>query len=187
MATLGLIAATLFGGVLLVLIVLVATPLHLALLAESGAAARAQLSVRTLWGLSPALRLSPDTGRTWRERPKRRKRKRKPGRRRKPWLGRGMALPRLASLRALIERITVDRLALDLRFGTGDPAETGWLYGYLIALAHAVPIRTGAIRLHPDFGAAVVEGRAEARLHFTPLALVFPTIRVLRDVSGGRA
>ena len=97
-----------------------------------------------------------------------------------------MAWPRLSSLRGLTQRITFDRLELDLHFGTGDPAETGWLYGYLTALAHALPVRAGTIRLHPDFGGAVVAGRAEARLHFTPLALVLPTVRILRDVNGGR-
>ncbi len=185
MAPLGLIAAALLGVVLLVAIVLVATPLHLAVEAESGDATRAELSLRTLWGLSPALRLPLDTGRRRRQRSKRRKRR--SGGRRNRWFGEGIALPRLSSLRGLFARITFDRLELDLRFGTGDPAETGWLYGYLTAFAHALPVRAGAIRLRPDFGAAVVAGRAEARLHFTPLALVVPIVRILREVTRRRA
>jgi hypothetical protein len=46
------------------------------------------------------------------------------------------ALPDFLS--ALAGRIRIDRLRLDLRFGTGDPALTGQLYGWLMALAQGL-------------------------------------------------
>ena len=187
MAPLGLIAAGLLGLVGVLVIVLVATPLHLALRAQAGGATRMEVSARTFWGLSPALRLPVGEKLRRRGREERKRRRKWAGWRSAGWRGKGFALPRLSSLRALLDPISLDRLELDLRFGTGDPAETGQLYGYLTALAFALPVHTGAIRLRPDFDTAVIEPRGEARLHFTPLALVMPTIRILRDIGGRRA
>jgi hypothetical protein len=174
MAPLGLILLGVAAMVLGLALGLVATPLHIALSVEAGGETRGRLRLRPFWGLSPALRLPVDA----------RQLGRIPTGSAKL---RDLSLPRLSSLRVLFARIQVDRLDLDLRFGTGDPAETGALYGYVTALAHALPHCAGLVRLHPDFAAAGLAGKLEARLHVIPLALVAPAIRIARDMAGRRA
>jgi hypothetical protein len=174
---LGLLALGL-GAVL----VLLATPLHLAFAAEAeGVHGRLVLDARTFWGLAPRLRVL-DTARP--RKPDKAKpeepRKRQSGTRKR----RGPTLTfervqRLAAgvpdlLGGELARIHLDQLSLDARFGTGDPAETGRLY--------ALPGRACALTLVPDFNRACFEAKGEAALHFTPAALTVPVIRLAWNV-----
>ncbi len=93
------------------------------------------------------------------------------------------ALPEFLS--ALAERIRIDRLRLDLRFGTGDPALTGQLYGWLTALAQGMGGVTSAqLCLLPDFDRACLAGTAEVVLRLTPLRLAAPLFRLWRAGRG---
>lgn len=176
MAGLGWILRAPLALVIVTGAILAATPLHLRLAARGGGSgARVILEARTFWGMTPALRLV-DTDRPGK--PKRRKPAR-PARRRKPRV-RERALPvsrarvmRIArGLPGLIAgeaaRIHLDRPDLDARVGTGEPADTGRLFGCAAPLLYGLPRKTVALRLTPDFERAVFEGRAELALHLTP-------------------
>lgn len=93
------------------------------------------------------------------------------------------ALPEF--LASLAERVRVEHLGLDLRFGTGDPALTGQLYGWLMALAQGMGGVTPArLRLLPDFDRACLAGHAEVALRLTPLRLAGPLFRLWRAGRG---
>lgn len=189
MAVLGWILLGLLALCLAVVVILVATPMHLRVEAEAGERTRIVLDMRTLWGVSPRLRLvDSDRPGGWRpDRPSKRKRRGKrdgggwslPG-------GPGTARQLIRGLPEVVRgefaRIHVDRLELDARFGTGDPADTGRLYGYLTPLAYALPARRVSVILRPDFANACFQGRAEAALHLIPGALVWPLLRLAWQV-----
>lgn len=93
------------------------------------------------------------------------------------------ALP--AFLSAVAERIHLDRLRLDLRFGTGDPALTGQVHGWLMALAHGLGSGASArLRVQPEFDRACLAGTAEVVLRLTPLRLAGPLFRLWRAGRG---
>jgi hypothetical protein len=93
------------------------------------------------------------------------------------------ALP--AFLSALAGRIRIDRLRLDLRFGTGDPALTGQVYGWLMALAQGVGGAASVpLRVLPEFERACLAGTAEVVLRLTPLRLAGPLFRLWRAGQG---
>lgn len=93
------------------------------------------------------------------------------------------ALPEFLS--ALAGRIRIDRLCLDLRFGAGDPALTGQIHGWLMALAQGVGGMSPArLRLLPDFDRACLAGTAEVVLRLTPLRLAGPLFRLWRAGRG---
>jgi hypothetical protein len=93
------------------------------------------------------------------------------------------ALPEF--LAALAERIRIDRLRLDLRFGTGDPALTGQVYGWLMALAQGLGgVSPARVCLLPDFNQACLAGQAEVVLRLTPLRLAGPLFRLWRAGRG---
>lgn len=78
------------------------------------------------------------------------------------------------TLRRLLSSFHVQLLSLELRFGTGDPADTGILFGRLQA---AMPVTYATPRvdvdLDPDFHRSIFEGAGELRLRATPLRLVW--------------
>jgi hypothetical protein len=93
------------------------------------------------------------------------------------------ALPDFLS--ALAGRIRIDRLRLDLRFGTGDPALTGQLYGWLMALAQGLGgVSATRLRLLPDFDRACLSGSAEVVLRLTPVRFAGPLFRLWRAGRG---
>lgn len=90
-----------------------------------------------------------------------------------------------AGLRLLREVLAVVRLEGwrgHLRFGLGDPAETGQLYGYLVPVS--LMMREG-LDLVPDFERACFIGHCDGAIRVVPLRLVVPLVRFARAV--GRA
>ncbi|NNF73405.1 MAG: DUF2953 domain-containing protein, partial [Rhodobacteraceae bacterium] len=86
-----------------------------------------------------------------------------------------------AALRLLPElfgSLRLDTLKLDLRFGSGDPAETGEVYGMLKAIEYGL---AGASRvevlIEPVFDRAVFAGRAALDVTLTPARLIPPIAR----------
>jgi hypothetical protein len=185
-----------FGWILLALLVLAlaaglvlaATPLHLRLVAEGGAErVCVVLEARTLWGLAPAVRLvdTARAGKPARRAPKRRDQIRRAKARSRGGSDRISAsrvmriaggMPQLIAGEAA--RIRLDRLDLDARVGTGDPADTGRMFGYAAPFLYGITRDTVSLRLVPDFDRAVFEGKAELALHLIPVALLGPVIQL---------
>jgi len=184
------LAALLLG----LLVLALATPIHLAVTAEcDDGAARFLLRLRLFGGATPWLRLV-DTARTvgglrpessasgWRGKNKDKTRNKAA---RSGFRGRfGKRLAKGAGwrlLRALpqfvkreLRRIHLDRLSVEGNLGLGDPADTGRLFGYLMPLNHALRLPRARIDLRPDFTRLRCDGRAEAALRLVPLALLIP-------------
>lgn len=90
--------------------------------------------------------------------------------------GAGRAVARLVA--DLLARVRFDHLRLEADYGTGDPAETGQICGWLAPLAYGLGDRPGVtVALRPDFGRAVLSGELDAAVKITPAALVPPAFR----------
>lgn len=176
------------AALVLLILVLLFVPWHLHLAARSHPAREVQVSLRLISaGLPPVLRVRPGSGQKPKpEKPKEPKpaKTKKPGkpsrlsatmRRRAPRLI--AALPGLVA--DTLAGIHLDRLHATGRFGLGDPAETGQLFGQLCPLIYALPSRRLSLDLTPDFDRACLEGEAELALHLTPARLARPTLALL--------
>lgn len=144
-----------------------------------GQDSRYRIVARPLWGRGPRITLV-DSRRPQRRTGKTRKAKTAPRRRRKsrtrPNSAIGLAIFELIG--RLFACVRFDFLHVDGRFGTGDPAETGQLFGMaapLIYNAGSMP-RT-LVSLRPVFDRACVSGIAKARLSVIPLTLLPPLVR----------
>lgn len=77
-------------------------------------------------------------------------------------------------LRELVTSFRVSLLSIELTVGTGDPADTGVLFGRVQA---AMPATYAVERLdvdvHPDFDREVLEGAGELRLRARPLRVAW--------------
>ncbi|HPD94208.1 MAG: hypothetical protein H6900_15365 [Rhodobacter sp.] len=88
------------------------------------------------------------------------------------------ALPRAGV--DLLHRVRIERCHLTLRFGLGDPAATGEMFGRLaplVAARWAMP-RGALLRTEPDFGRAVLEGQGDLVLRAIPVLLVPALVRL---------
>lgn len=94
------------------------------------------------------------------------------------------ALPGL--LAAIVDRTRIDRLHLDLRFGTGDPALTGQVYGWLMPLVYGVGGASVAdLRVRPEFDRVCLAGDAEVLLRLRPVSLAGPLFRFWQAARAG--
>jgi len=84
--------------------------------------------------------------------------------------------PGFRYLRASLRYLKLREVAADLRFGTGDPATTGRLYGWLCALGPLVP--KFKVKARPLFIGRSFSGRAEVHLWVLPYGLVWEGARL---------
>jgi hypothetical protein len=78
----------------------------------------------------------------------------------------------------VLRRIKIDAARLDLCFGTGDPAETGRVFGMLTPLIYGSAASPRmALKVEPDFDQTILKGRAELDLSIVPARLLVPAAR----------
>jgi len=82
-------------------------------------------------------------------------------------------------------RVRIDHCRVEARFGLGDPALTGELYGRLAGVLVALP-GARALRLVPVFDREVLEGRGEIHLSLVPARLIGVALRALRGWLAAR-
>lgn len=176
-------------------VILVATPVHLRLIAEAGERLRFSTEVMAFWGLAPKLTFRSEQGVGEAEGetaapPRRAKKRRKPHRKRRKAIEPGQAFRLLTSLPDAVltglGRIHFDRVSLQAVFGFDDPAETGEIFGRLTPFIYGLPQDRCDVCLRPDFDGARFEGSAEVALHATPVMLVWPIIRLFLHVRAAR-
>ena len=189
--------AVVLWGVLIVLAltmsalaILLLTPLHIRISGKTGTPPVVNADLRTLWGLSPRLRL-PLTGLATPTETVAKKEKDRPDNSKRK--ARSSPSGRLSthSFRAIadflsseLSRIHIDRLHANAVFGLADPADTGQLFGMLTPLIYGLPGDRVDLALAPDFSGPRFDGDGEARLHFTPAALIVPVIRLALRLKG---
>ncbi len=163
-------------ALLLAILVLVALPVRFAMTGELGTAARLRFTIGLLGGVIPAMTVY-DSAKP--EKPREKKPRKQP-KRRKAWQGKGSArmvgeFPAL--LRGLLRQIELEEFRLTGRFGTGDPADTGAVFGMVSPLLYGIQTKRVSITLKPDFNDACLDGRLRAALRITPIALLPPILR----------
>ena len=171
-------------ALLIAILLLGALPLRVALTGEAGAVARLRVTIGLMGGMVPVLVVydSEKPGKP------RKKGARKKPKRRKGWRGKGSV--RLAGefpalLRGLLRQIRFEEFRLQGRFGLGDPADTGTVFGMLTPILYGLPARRGVtIALVPDFDTACLDGRLRAALRITPVTLLPPILHFLWRVFG---
>jgi hypothetical protein len=96
-----------------------------------------------------------------------------------------MALPRLLS--GVVGALRVERLSLRGRFGAGDPALTGQIYGACAPLVFGTAgLPRLDLRVEPDFHRPCLSGEALAVLRLRPIRLALPALRFLWACYGPR-
>jgi hypothetical protein len=138
---------------------------------------RFRVLLTLLGGRSPRITLA-DSSRP--QRPKAKKAPGKPHRRRKSERSSGLKMRSVNDLFwQLLDCIEIRQLSVEGRFGTGDPAETGQIFGLLSPLIHGLgPICSrGRIDLRPEFREACLEGHLVGEIAVTPFRLVPPFAR----------
>jgi hypothetical protein len=151
-------------------VAVLAVPVEVMARLDLGAQMRCSFRISWLFGL---IRLQPEVGAQPRGAPrklKKRKKKRRAGRPGWAVIRRGLDL-----FGALLRRVRIRRVDLDLSVGTDDPAATGELVGFaapIVALANALP-RT-RLTLTPDFAGPRLEGAGAGEIRFVPIRLVPP-------------
>lgn len=183
-----LILQVLGWGLLLLLlsvVLLVALPMRVALNGELGEVRRLRVTLGLLGGVVPSIALY-DSDKP--KRPRKNKEKKKAQRRKllKGGGSLGMATEFPTLLRELLQRVHLEKLHLRGRFGLGDPADTGAVFGMLTPLIYGLSGRRAVIELRPDFGDVCLEGRLEAGIRLTPIAFVPPILRYVWRVFGPR-
>ena len=83
--------------------------------------------------------------------------------------------------------VKIDTAMVDVRFGLGDPAETGHAYGILAPIIYGCP-QSSRVRMtvEPVFDRAVLNGRASLVVCLTPAALLGPVLRFGWSFLGSR-
>lgn len=85
-------------------------------------------------------------------------------------------------LAAWIGAFSFEHLRLRARFGTGNPAGTGMLYGGLqVALPPVYAVEDVQAEIQPDWDRPRLEGRVEAGFETSAAALLAPLVRFLLD------
>jgi hypothetical protein len=82
------------------------------------------------------------------------------------------------ALGKIVRVFQLERAGINIRFGTGNPATTGMLFG-LAQSFNSVPGKGFAIDVVPDFVRRKLEGEADLTLRFTMLRLAAVLIMVL--------
>ena len=143
---------------------------------------RMRVLLSLLGGRSPAMTLA-DSSRPRKDRsrkdkakdmPKKARRKRRRGNK-----------PRISIVSArdlfwqLLDCIEIRRLRVQGRFGTGDPAETGQIFGLLCPLIYGLGPTCGRaeIDIEPEFREACLQGHLAGVIAVTPFRLVPPFAR----------
>ncbi|MFW8595065.1 DUF2953 domain-containing protein [Cribrihabitans neustonicus] len=173
-----MLSALLIGGLALLIgffALLLFTPLHLELMVQNETCLAFKAAFRPCGGFGPRLTLSrrgrPDQSA---------KTRRKRGRRRGGTGARPLRVAAAALWLAaeILRRVHICKLVAEGTFGTGDPAETGQLFGLLAPLIYA-PAWSRRLRfeVEPDFSRACFSGRAELVLSVVPVALLGPAAR----------
>ena len=95
----------------------------------------------------------------------------------------GIADAVLTHIGALLRQIAIDHLRVSVRFGLGDAALTGEVFGILMAIRGMLMATGGKVSFAAaaEFHERIVEGDAEGAIRIAhPLALVPPVIRIIR-------
>ena len=165
-----------FAAVCFLLLAALALPVRVECRASVGEVLHYRVGLRTLGGLGPRVALADS------DKPSRKKAKPKEKKFRKDKSKRREAARILPAAMRLVNdifgRLHVEKLALDVRFGADDPADTGQIYGSIAPVIYGTAgCRSLQLNVRPVFDGAVFDGHAALDVRFTPLRLIPPFVR----------
>ena len=167
----------LVAAMLALLLAILVSPLRIEFRSETGKAAHYSLALRPFGRFGPGLTLadSKSAPRDKKEKPKKMRKKRRLGARRDP---RRIIRAAIRLIAEIVGQLHIEELAVDLRFGAEDPAETGEIFGMLTPLIHGTSChRRMHVTIEPVFDAALFDGRAALDITLTPARLLPPLFR----------
>ena len=176
-------------ALLIAALIILSTPLRVALQSSKSPRWRLAVAVRLLGGFAPRMTVydSARPAKKARKSAKRRDRAaaRSPRPKKQASVRAIAAAPKLFSDIVGVFRLT--RLRIDADIGLGDPAAAGELYGWIATAQYSLPQSPDfKADLRPDFSCARFEGEAEAEISFIPIAFVPPAIRFAWRAFGPR-
>jgi hypothetical protein len=158
------------------LILVAVMPLRLELEVHKAEAWRFRAAVRPFAPYGPRIALSGRKQKS--DRPEGKSRAAWTKRKKHRFRPNGLASAVVRLIGDILRRIRVDVARLQMRFGLGDPAETGQVFGYLATMIYgAAPDRTIWLEIEPVFDRAMLEGQAELDLSVVPVSLLGPLFR----------
>lgn len=170
------ILAWVLAAVLAIVLAALILPLRLELRVAAEETVRWSAAVRPFGRLGPRIPLNraprrkkrPKTPKT--EKPARRSRLRSEPMR--------VARSAMGFVASVLRAIRIDTLRLDLKFGTGDPGDTGQIYGMLTPLIYGAGAgRHVQIDVEPVFDRAVVLGHAALDASVRPIRILWAALR----------
>lgn len=174
MATVLVVLTWALGALLFLLLAVFLTPLRIELLAVRDEALHFEFALRPLGRIGPRISLT-DGSRKKKKKPKstiKGRKKRSTRWQRNPTDIMHAVIRLLADV---VKQIRIERASLDLRFGYGDPGDTGQVFGMLTPIMYGLG-ETGRadIRVVPVFDRAELTGRAALDVSFIPLLMLRP-------------
>ena len=180
------------ASLVILLIVVLCVPIDMVLHADGYGRPKFRLRLSWLFGLVDK---EITRGKKQPEGKKEAEIKRKPGKRRWGirWIfeilkARGLPGQSYDLLKSILSRLRIRNLAVDLRIGLDNPADTGFLFAVIgPALAFLNPRFPHQIRVQPSFEEAVLEGYSYGRVRLRPIQLVTPFLKFAFSPAAIRA
>lgn len=173
----------LLAAVLLVLLLVISTPLRIELRAIAEETFRFSIAVRPFGRFGPRVSLSdrPSGSRKSANATSRKAVNRALRRPAAPRMFRAVA--RL--LTDILYRVRIRGVSLDMRFGVGDPGETGQIFGLMAPLIYGLSgVPRANIAIEPVFDRIILNGRATVDVSLVPALLLPPFARFFWAVFG---
>jgi hypothetical protein len=167
-----------FLGLFFLAVLLLSIPVDLTFSYERGDGSRSRMRIGWLFGLIGKELGGKKKGRA--KKPKEMKAKKRRGSFRGPlavFRARGFSGRLLLLVRRLVRTVQVRDVDVEFQVGTGDPAETGLLFG--VIGPSAALVRSGFspnIRIEPNFAEETFEGHARGAVRVYPIKLIPPLI-----------
>jgi len=161
------------AALLFILALLVSTPWKLHVSWRSAPKNHFAVRAQAFGGLVPSFELARDLHSSTKAKPA--KSRSRLGARRKS-LHTVQSLSAIQDLvKGLMRRLDVEDISVDAEFGSGDPAETGQLYGLLAPLTFSThQVQNIHLVARPNFNERCLNGGACMRVRLVPITLVIP-------------
>jgi len=171
-------------GLLVLVAVILLSPIHIRMTASSDPVQKVRVELRLFSARFPRLFAFDSTRHVADDRvasvPAKPKSKTKPKKKHRK-LPRNLSrlIPEIPStIKNTLRGIHIDALRVRGEFGLGDPADTGQVFGMLAPLIYIPQNPKFNVMLAPNFNTACAHGNAEAALHFTPIRLSLPALKL---------
>ncbi len=163
------------ASLFLLLVLLLFIPVNLIFCFDTNHQPKTSLSFSWMFGLI-SKRLG---GKKKKPKVPRKKKEKKKGSRFKFWgllRTTGLLKQVLLLLKGILSCIHLRKFELQLKLGLDNPADTGFLFGYIYAVRGLLPAKSG-IAINPEFSEAVIEGQSRGTVTLTPICFAGPLFR----------